>query len=72
METQLDGDLAALQREDARRRKHVERYGGLIGGICFDCLAPKLVGARHTCREDRRGGLARVRRELATWVTANR
>ena len=72
MEPQLDGDIAALKREDARRRKYVEQHGGLIGGICFDCLAPKLVGDRHTCREDRRGSLARVRRELATWVKAHR
>ena len=63
--TQHDGDVDALTRENARRLANFERHGGFIKGICFECLGPIVDGHKHTCREDRLGGLARVRREHA-------
>ena len=72
MQTQREGDVATLQRENARRLTYFENHGGLINGICDDCLGPTLGYWPHVCQEDRRGGLQRVRREFAAWVKANR
>lgn len=63
MNTQHEGDRALLERENERRRAHFDKYGGMINGICFDCLGPLLAGTPHDCPGG--NGLTDVRRRHA-------